>query len=117
MRSRSAPVRSLVQKRPERRMRGLRSRRAAGGLLAANAADTQTEEAAPVQEGDIAQRSVQDDVAFVDEAELSKQDSVTEVTRRTPPGSGWYVAQGDVIIDHRVAVDVRLCSFWRITAC
>ena len=74
---------------------------------AANAADTQTEQAVPVQEDPIAQRSVQDDVAYVDETgAIQRQDSVTEVTAEdTAWESGWYVAQGDIIIDHRVAVN------------
>ena len=74
---------------------------------AANAADTQTEETVPVQEDTIVQRSVQDDVAYVDETgAIQTQDSVTEVTAEdTTWESGWYVAQGDVIIDHRVAVN------------
>ena len=74
---------------------------------AANASDTQTEEAVPVQEDTIAQRSVQDDVAYVDETgAVQTQDGVTEVTAEdTTWESGWYVAQGDVIIDHRVVVN------------
>lgn len=109
MRSRSAPVRSIVQKRPE-----TQNARPAGAdgaapeaCAAANAADTQTEETVPVQEDTIVQRSVQDDVAYVDETgAIQTQDSVTEVTAEdTTWESGWYVAQGDVIIDHRVAVN------------
>ena len=82
-------------------------RAAPEACAAANAADTQTEETVPVQEDPIAQRSVQDDVAYVDETgAVQTQDSVTEVTAEdTTWESGWYVAQGDVIIDHRVAVN------------
>lgn len=74
---------------------------------AANTSDTQTEEAVPVQEDTIVQLSVQDDVAYVDETgAVQTQDSVMEVTAEdTAWESGWYVAQGDVVIDHRVAVN------------
>lgn len=109
MRSRSVSVRSLVQKRPETQnaRSAEQTRSCFGGRAAANTADTQTEETVPVQEDPIAQRSVQDDVAYVDETGAGQtQDGVTEVTAEdTAWESGWYVAQGDVVIDHRVAVN------------
>lgn len=74
---------------------------------AANAADMQTEEDALVQEDEIALLDVQDGVAYVDETGADQtHDGVTAVTAEdTAWESGWYIAQGEITIDNRVAVN------------
>lgn len=74
---------------------------------AANAADMQTEEDALAQEDEIALLDVQDGVAYVDETGADQtHDGVTAVTAEdTAWESGWYIAQGEITIDNRVAVN------------
>ena len=74
---------------------------------AANAADMQTEEDALVQEDEITLLDVQDGVAYVDETGADQtHDGVTAVTAEdTAWESGWYIAQGEITIDNRVAVN------------
>lgn len=74
---------------------------------AANAADMQTEEDALAHEDEIALLDVQDGVAYVDETGADQtHDGVTAVTAEDSAWeSGWYIAQGEITIDNRVAVN------------